>query len=198
MPVGWAVVIIVLWLAVISLTVVLLGFVRQILPHLEREAEQPPTPMPATQGPPVGGALPNFMARDNHGDVVSVAQLRGQPLVLLFLSSGCSPCVALADELTSSGPGDLTGSLFVVTDPDSLPALALPSWLRALILPLGVQGQGLGVRGRPFAMVADEEGVVRGKQMLNTVSQLTDFVASALAPATPEMAPTNGSAQRPS
>src|SRR5271155_5086470 len=112
MPIGWAIVIIALWLAVIALTVVVLGVLRQVMPYLERAGAQSamPMPMPA-QGPAVGSRLPGFAARDNHGDVVNAAQLRGKPSVLLFLSSGCSPCIALAEELGHADQGELAGSL---------------------------------------------------------------------------------------
>lgn len=191
MPVGWAVAIVVLWLAVIALAVVLLGVLRQITSHLDRFARQPSAPMSA-QGPAVGSSLPDFTARDSHGGTVTAGQLRGEPSVLLFLSSGCAPCRVLAEEIAGSDPsdpGELTRILIVVTDPSSVDALRLPVWLRILTLPESTQAEEFGIPGRPFAIAADQDGFIRGTRLLNTVGHLTDFVASKLSP---ENASANG------
>jgi hypothetical protein len=185
MPIGWAIVIVVLWLTVISLTVIVLGVLRQVMPLLERSAAQQPAaalPMPA-QGLTLGSKLPGLVARDRDGNVVNTAQLLGRPSVLLFLSSSCLPCVGLGKELAGWDAGELASFLYVVTDPDSLATLRVPAWLAVLTLPEGVQADVLGVRGRPFVMAADQDGFVRSKQMLNTVAQLTDFATAAVSAA---------------
>jgi hypothetical protein len=42
------------------------------------------------------------------------------------------------------------------------------------------------VRGRPFAVAADADGVVRAKQGLNTIAQLRNLADSVLQPAVAE------------
>jgi methylamine dehydrogenase accessory protein MauD len=52
-------------------------------------------------GLPVGLRAPGFELPDVHGETVTLASLcaRGRPVVLLFTSPGCGPCVRLVPEL---------------------------------------------------------------------------------------------------
>jgi hypothetical protein len=175
MPIGWAVAIVVLWLAVVALAVVLLGALRQVTSHLASLAEQPPTPVRA-QGPAVGSRLPDLTGYDGH------AQLGGRPSVLLFLSPACGPCRTLAEEISGSDPSDLARFLTVVTDSGGVDALGLPAWLRVLTVPEDAQAQKFAIPGRPFAIAADEDGFIRGSQLLNKVGHVTDFAAAKLSP----------------
>jgi len=188
MSVGWAVAIVVLWLAVVTLAVVLLGVLRQVTSALDRLARQPATPMQAS-GPAVGSTLPDFTAHDAHGEMVDAAQLREQSSVLLFLSPGCGPCRTLAEELTRSDPAQLAGFLTVVTEPGGVDELQLPAWLRVAVLPEDTQVELFGIPGRPFVIAADQDWSVRGTQLLNTVGQITDFAAAKLSS---ELAYANG------
>jgi hypothetical protein len=178
MPLGWAILIVLLWLAVIALAVVVLGTLRQLTPLLERAAAQPP-PRRGEQGPSVGEQLPGLPALDRTGVPVA-ARPPGRPGVFLLLSSSCGPCLELAAELGRADLNGLGDALTVVTDPDSIEALGLPPTIRVLTLPDGGSGEPLNVYGRPFAITADAAGVVRGKQLLNTVDQLTDLAGAVL------------------
>ena len=173
MPVGWAVAIVALWLSVIALAVVVIGALRQITSHLASLAGQP-APVRA-QGPAVGSKLPDLAPTDGRGAAV-----------LLFLSAACGPCRVLAEEISSADLGELARFLIVVTDPDGLDALRLPAGLRVLTVPENTQAEEFGIPGRPFAIAADQDGIVRGAQLLNTVAHITDFAAAKLSP---ELAP---------
>jgi hypothetical protein len=190
MPIGWAIVVIVQWLAIISLTAVVLGVLRQVTPRLEAPAG-PQRPRLRDQGPAVGTRMPVFRARDKGSEIISAELLAGQPSTLLFASASCGPCMKLARELgTVPPPAELAGSLIVVTDPDGAETLNLPSWLRLVTMPDGECAQVLGIQGRPFAMTVDADEIVTAKRPVNTVAQLTSVAAAAVpSPVPPVDAP---------
>jgi hypothetical protein len=183
MPVGWAVAVVILWMAVVALAAVVLGLLRQITPRLEQAAAQQSAGA-VPEGPAVGSTLPAFVAEDGNGDLVTAAQLLRQPTVLLLLSAGCTPCVDLASELSRLDPGEMASSLVVMIDPESTRSLGLPAWAAAVAMPVSEVAHVLGVQTRPFAIAVDADGVVVATQMLNTVAQLTGLAAAIQAPAT--------------
>lgn len=183
MPIGWAVVIVVQWLAIIALAAIVLGVLRQATPHLERLADAAPPRRRLDQGPAVGSKLPPFTGRDGTGEIVQAAELLDGPSVLLFLSATCTPCVSLADELGVSDLGEFEHPLIIVVDPDDYGTLRLPTRIRALLMPTSEIAEVFAVRGRPFAVVADADGIVRVKRGLNTVDQLKNLAGSVVLPA---------------
>lgn len=82
---------------------------------------------PALQGTDlsVGGHYPAaalFQLTDQTGRPVSLAQLKGQPVVIAFLSTHCADKCALVDTIraalrTLGSPGDRVGVVAVSTDP---------------------------------------------------------------------------------
>lgn len=165
-------------LAIVALVVVVLGVLRQVAPRLQATAAHPAVRLQA-QGPAVGSTVPDFTGRDRYGGIVTTAQLRGRPAVVLFLSADCSPCVSLAREMGASNPvEELAGALVVVTDPGGVESLELPGWLRVLAMPQIEALEVLEVRGRPFAMAVDDDWVVREKRMVNTVQELRSLAVS--------------------
>ena len=191
MPVTWAIVIIVLWVAVICLAVVVLGVIRQVIPYLERIAAGQAEPAgPLVSGPPVGEPLPRFTGRDGDGNIVTAADLRGRPGMLVFLHSSCAPCRILAGELAAADLGELADGLTVVTDPGGTQELALPAGLRVVLQTGDEISAALGVRVTPFAIAFDEQGTVRAKRAVNALEQLTTLRrAASAAPAAPVPAP---------
>ncbi len=172
MPTGWAVAIVVLWVAVIALAVVILGILRQITPVLERASAHSGGLGPGQQGPPVGDPLPRFSARDTAGDVVDEQSLRGQPSLLLFLSTGCGPCEQLAAEIRRSDLGELARQLIIITRPDGPRVLGIPEGLRVVTEESDEVTGPLAVIGLPFAVAVDAGGIVKGAQVPNTVAHL--------------------------
>jgi hypothetical protein len=180
MPIGWAIVVIVQWLAIIALTVVILGILRMVTPHLE---EAPARPRLRDQGPAVGSKLPAFTGSDGSGEIASAELMRGQPSILLFLSATCGPCLNLARDLATSDPVvELADSLIVMTAPGATDSLKFPAWVRILFMPDRECAEVLGIRGRPFALAVDADQVVTEKRPVNTVAQLTALTTSALEP----------------
>jgi hypothetical protein len=172
MPIGWAITVVVLCVAVVVLAVILLGLIRQVTPVLEQAAAViRTTPAIESQGPPVGHRIPEFTASGPDG-VITAEQLRGRPSVLLFLSVGCGPCEQLAAQLRDADPGDLTGQLVVVTGPDGPRELKLPAGLRILTEQSREISNPLSVIATPFAIALDPEGVVTAARVTNTLEQL--------------------------
>lgn len=179
MPTGWAIVIVVQWLAIIALTIVVLGTLRQMAPRLEHAAGGPVmrSQPPAAE---LGTRLPTFASGGDGGVTEPATLLGGRPAVMLFLSAGCTPCLTLTAEITSVGlPGELGRSLIAVTDPGSESAVPLPAGVRVLAVPDAECARVLGIRGRPFAMAVNADGVITAKRPVNTVAQLTRMATSA-------------------
>jgi methylamine dehydrogenase accessory protein MauD len=177
MPTGWAVAIVVLWVAVIALAVVMLGILRQITPVLERAAAHSQGMEPGIHGPPVGDPVPHFSARDTAGELVDDQTLRGQPALLLFLSIGCGPCEQLAAEIRQADLGALARQLIIVTPPDGPRILGIPVGLRVVTESSDEMTGPLAVNGLPFAVAIDSTGIVKKTQVPNTVEHLEHMSA---------------------
>jgi hypothetical protein len=176
MPIGWAVIVVVLCVAVVVLAVIVIGLFRQVTPVLEQAAAVIRAGSAIeSQGPAVGHRIPDFTATGPDG-VLTAEQLRGRPSVLLFLSVGCGPCEQLAAELRVADPGDLTGQLVVVTGPDGPHELRLPAGLRILTEQNKEVSGPLSVIGTPFAVALDSEGIVTAARVTNTLEQLSGML----------------------
>lgn len=178
MSMGWAVVIVVLCVAVVALSVVVIGLLRQVAPVLERAASAPPGPA-ENLGPKVGDPVPEFTAVDTAGTPVTAEALRGEPALLLFLSVGCGPCEELASELRETGDLDgLTRQLIVVTKPEGPQELGIPAGLRVVAESDDEEITGpLNIFGWPYAVALTPDGVVRAARVPNTVQDLNNLAA---------------------
>lgn len=174
MPIGWAITVVVLCVAVVVLSIVVLGLLRQITPVLERAA--PLGGFNPLSGPALGSQLPHFAAEGPDG-TVTAEQLRGAPVLLLFLSVGCGPCHDLAEELNRAELGDLASQLVVVTGAGGARELGLPAGLRVLT-ETGSEVRGaLSVTSSPLAVGVSPDGIVRSVDPVNTVEQLRGLAA---------------------
>ncbi|HEY2551248.1 MAG TPA: redoxin domain-containing protein [Streptosporangiaceae bacterium] len=176
MPVGWAIAVVALWVAVIGLAIVILGLLRQVTPALERAGGSTGF-SPSAQGPPIGDELPSFAARTADGQVIDESQLRGKPALLLFLSPGCGPCQTLAAEMSRTDLGSLADEILVVTAEEGLAGLDLPPSLRVIAELSREVSDALEVAGTPFAIAVDPAGVIRAKRIPNTVKHLRSIAA---------------------
>lgn len=176
MPIGWAITVVVLCVAVVALSIVVLGLLRQITPLLERAAAL--GEFNPLSGPAVGSQLPHFAAEGLDGPVTA-EQLRGAPLLLLFLSVGCGPCHDLAEELNQAELGDLASQLVVVTGAGGVQELGLPAGLRVLTETGDEVRSALSVTSSPLVIGVNPDGIVRSVDPVNTVGQLRDSAAVA-------------------
>src|SRR5215831_9867608 len=181
MPVGWALAVVVIAVALLVLAVLMLGVLRQVAPLLEAVSAQLGV-SPGHQsrmrlpGLTVGDALPPFTARDAQGKVTN-DNLRGRSVILAFLSAGCRPCQLIAGQLAAEGTGDLAGRLLVVTAEGEPAALGLPPDVPTLIEDNHEVSEALTLLGTPFAIAVDAEGTVRGMTVPNTRADLAQLAA---------------------
>jgi hypothetical protein len=179
MPTGWAIVIVVQWLAIAGLIIVVLGILRQMASLIDRAATGPVMRIlpPAAE---VGTRLPAFASTADGGATEPAALLAGRPAVLLFLSAGCAPCLSLAAEIAGSDlPGELGSALIVITAPGSESVARLPAGVRVMAVPDAECDRVLGIPGRPFAMAVNADGVITARQPVNTLAQLAGIATSA-------------------
>jgi hypothetical protein len=114
------------------------------------------------------------------GGEITAEQLRGQPVVLLFLSVGCGPCEQLAAQIRDADLGDLASQLVIVTGPGGPVKLELPAGLRVLTEQVREVSDPLSVIGTPLAVALDQNGIVKAVRVTNTLEQLNDIAATAI------------------
>jgi hypothetical protein len=179
MPIGWAIVIVVQWLAIAALIIVVLGVLRQMSSLPERAAAGTVTRIQSSAAE-IGTRLPIFTNAADDGVTESAELPGGRPAVMLFLSAGCAPCLNLVAEIASTDlPGELSGSLIAVMAPGSESVVRLPAGVHVLTVPDADCAQVFGIPGRPFAMAVNADGVITARQPVNTVAQLTDIATFA-------------------
>lgn len=186
MPTAWIIVVVVLWLAVIALAVTVIGLLRQVSAALERAARSEhdhrhgaaPSQRAGAQGPVVGSPVAHFVAHGGDAEVTR-QDLLGQPLVLLFLSAGCTPCQVLAEQLRAQENKVRVARVVVVAEPRAAEALGLPDGLTVVVEADHEVSMALNVWGTPFAIALGADGVVRASYPLNTLTQLDEMAAAA-------------------
>jgi hypothetical protein len=182
MPTGWAVVIIIQWLAIAALTIVVLGVLRQITNRDERPGGMKMRVWPNVAN--VGTRLPAFTASLDGEKIDASMLVQGRSAVLMFLSAGCAPCRALTDEIAAAGlSAGLSGSLIAVLAPGTEHSLRISDQVQVLTMPDDESEQVLGIPGKPFAMAVDPDGLITAKRLINTLTQLEALAATAQEPA---------------
>jgi cytochrome c biogenesis protein CcmG/thiol:disulfide interchange protein DsbE len=118
----------------------------------------------------VGTPAPQFALRDIDGRDVSLADLRGKPVVIAFFASWCHPCEEELPVLEQYAE-DEGDRLHVV----AISFRDLPSDSENFVRRLGVTypalideptapvGERYGVRGIPQTVFVDADGIVRGR-----------------------------------
>src|SRR5215831_11821228 len=171
MQLGWEILVVTQWLAIVILAAIVLGVLRQITPVLERAVAiraAASDPLGLGQGPRIGDRLPHFMAQGPEGTVLSEGQLDGRASVLLFLSPGCGPCTDLLQEIGQADLGRLSDELVIVTTgSQDQGALGTATGPLVLTEPDGEVSAAFKVKARPFAVAVDKTGIVRGSGFAN-------------------------------
>lgn len=181
MPTGWIIVVVTLWLAVMVLSVLVIGLMRQVTAALEQATAvaRPEKPESLVLGPRVGSALAPFMATDSSGEAIDEQWLRGEAALLVFLHSGCVPCQQIAKEMGQADLDAMPGRLIIVTDPDGPQALGLPPALRTLTESDRQVSDALMIKATPYAVAVDPEGVVRGAGVVPSMERLAALAEQA-------------------
>lgn len=124
----------------------------------------------AVEGPLVGKAAPDFTLQTLNGGTISLASLKGRPVVLNFWASWCVPCRDEAPQLRDLSEKQTANGLAVVGVVFSDKNLgAVKSFVQeyALAYPSLLDPQlstsiAYGVSGVPETFFIDKQGVVRG------------------------------------
>jgi methylamine dehydrogenase accessory protein MauD len=166
----------VLWVLVIGLAFVVLALVRQIGVLHERIA--PVGALMLKNGPKVGEPAPQMALTDINGRVVSIggASASGKSTLLVFVSPTCPVCKTLLPVLKSTRLSESDWVEMVLASDGSeeeqrrfVASQGLRDFPYVLSAPLGMAFQA----GRlPFAVVIDEQGILRARGLINSREHL--------------------------
>lgn len=167
---------IVLWVAVVALTLVVLALVRQLGVLHERIA--PAGALMLKQGPRVGEPAPPVTVTTLDGRTLALGgpAASGRSTLIVFVSPTCPVCKALLPVLksTRSGERDWLDVILASDGPEAehrqyVAEQGLKDLPYVLSAPLGMAFQA----GRlPFAVVIDENGVLRARGLINSREHL--------------------------
>lgn len=179
MPIGWAIVVIALWVVVVALAIVLLGILRQAIPVLERA-----TAMLSTAGsdsivlgPGVGTQLPLALLSE-----IGAGAIDHGRSVLLFMTPGCGPCKSLAEEMNGADLTGMAAQLLIVTSPDGRAELGIP--VDVPIVPEREReiSEPFSVSATPFAIAVDRDGIVQAARVPQTLADVMNLALVATEP----------------
>lgn len=156
----WVVAYCVLAAAVLTLAVIVLGFLRRATAVLE-EAE---SRLGADAGhpsdmPKAGTSIAPFVAGNVGGDVLSSSTLLAEAAIYLFLGRECLPCRDLAAELGRLGSSPVSAPLRVVVEDAS--AFQLPTWVEVLVQREREVARAFGTSVTPHAIAVSTGQVVK-------------------------------------
>ncbi len=123
----------------------------------------------AIDSPLVGGPAPGFALSDLDGHPVSLAELRGRPVVINFWATWCQPCIVEHPVLVAAArryEGRVHFLGVVYQDEPRLIRQFLErrgSWGWTLLDPDGATAIAYGVYGAPETFFIDSQGTVRRK-----------------------------------
>lgn len=117
-----------------------------------------------------GAPAPGFTLRSTTGATVTLAQLRGHPVVIAFFASWCHPCEEELPVLQDFATGDRGRLRVVGVNFQDLPSdtaafvrrlkVTFPALLED---PSGPVADHYGIRGIPQTVFVDARGIVRGR-----------------------------------
>ncbi len=170
-----------LWLAVIVLTVLVLALARQVGVLHERIAPAGALAMNAVLK--VGEKAPHMIEQSLDGRRVEIGNAKQVSTLVFFLSPDCPVCKTLLPALKSALRAEKSWLECVLASDGSIPEIHkdfikkydLEAWPYVVSENLGKQ---FGVSKLPYAALVDEAGIVRSLGMVNSREHLESlFVA---------------------
>ncbi|HET7017766.1 MAG TPA: hypothetical protein VFI65_27840 [Streptosporangiaceae bacterium] len=182
MSAPWIAVMICLWVAVIALTLVVVGVLRRAAAALESIQAGSFSTSDLPMGPPEGSKLPPMSVRRTDGVELTLADLPG-PFVMAVLTAHCSPCRSIAEQLRSDPEmqAKLDG-MVVLTDPDGPERLDLGERFTVLVDPTSQITAALQLPGTPFVLAVNAGGTVHAAQLLAGPVQLVNLLDAVRVP----------------
>jgi methylamine dehydrogenase accessory protein MauD len=172
----WLVTYVLAWALAISFVPALLTLLATIGGIHLRSADEA-HPLITDEGPEIGSPMPELCGDDLSHRPILIGGSRDRELVALFVSPECGPCENLLRGFRSAGLPLQLGPEYVVIMETSHAAVAAA--VRRHRLPMSVIADPdallrseLGVTTVPYALLIDEEGIVRMKGVVNNRSQL--------------------------
>ena len=163
-----------LWLVVLGLVVVVWALARQIGILYERVA--PMGALMLDQGPKVGEPAPAFTLDAIGGGALSIGGARGRGQLLFFLSPTCPVCKKLLPVLKSIASVEKAWLDVALASDGDLPQHAefyAKADLKVFPYVLSTElGMTYRISKLPYAVLIDEQGVIRGKGLVNSREQL--------------------------
>lgn len=169
-----------LWMAVLALLVMVIALARQVGVLFERVA--PMGALVTDSGPALGAAAPRFELASLDASPVQVPIAGGVGTLLFFLSPTCPVCKKLLPVLKSVQQSERSWLRIVLASDGNMPD-HLAFWQSAGLTGFPyVLSTELGMTYRisrlPYAVLIDEQGLVRSKGLINSREQLESlFVA---------------------
>lgn len=165
---------IVLWAVVIALVVVVLALSRQIGVLYERVA--PMGALTMDKGPEVGDAAPTFELNDLLGRPQSIGLATEHSQLLFFLSPTCPVCKKLMPILRSIANSEKSWLRVVLASDGEMPE-HLAFYKQANLDPFPYLlstnlGMSFHISKLPYAVLMDENGIIRAKGLINSREQL--------------------------
>lgn len=172
METPWLISYIVLWLFVLTLSVLVVLLYRQLGIMYLGSAEGV-----SRDGLDKGATAPDFNLTDQYGNAQRLSAYRGQPVLLLFGSPHCSPCRTLMPQLHEWSRAHQDVGVVWLNAASEEESLKMVSELGATIpvapyTPESKLMDRYKVRVTPFMFLLDESGVVRAKGLANSKNGL--------------------------
>ncbi|MHA3903976.1 methylamine dehydrogenase accessory protein MauD [Castellaniella sp. WN] len=165
---------IVLWAVILALLLVVLALSRQIGVLYERVA--PMGALTIDKGPAVGAASPRFELDDLLGRALRIGHGGVRSQLLFFVSPSCPVCKKLLPILKSVARTEGAWLDIVLASDGEMPEhlafyrkAGLESFPYVLSTEIGMRFQ---VSKLPYAILIDEQGIVRAKGLVNSREQL--------------------------
>jgi methylamine dehydrogenase accessory protein MauD len=170
--------VIVLWAVVIVLLVVVFALARQVGILFERVA--PMGALMTDAGPKVGERSPSFDLLTLEGEPFTLGRSSDKSTLVFFLSTTCPVCKKLLPVLKSLKQAEAQKlSIVIASDGDALEhsefrrAAGLTEFPYVLSSDLGMTYR---INRLPFAVLLDQQGMVRGKGLVNSREQLESLL----------------------
>jgi hypothetical protein len=181
MSASWIVLYGVQWVAIIVLSVLVLGLNRRLT--MVGSVSAPTTTFDffnlLEEKPSVGTRLPH------EAELLSPAADRGRTAIL-FLSAGCGPCRDLSDSLAAAAADPLARDelesveLVVVTEPVGVELFGHIG--RVVFDSKGELKRALGVKGTPVGFGVDRDGTLLAKALVHEAKDVTELVVTGAKP----------------